>query len=953
MAGELRITPYTRQTGTPGVTVSDGNFRVPDQSAPFRALEQAGAAISETAMRESARRDELDLMKYEQALSEADTAILIGDGETPGALKTQGTQAQDVTKNTLGLLDEKAKSLLPELRTNQARAKAQQMAAVRRQDAEKRLTLHEFDQGRVADLQVTEASLTQYRNEAIANATDPMMVDAAIARSDGVIAAHGRRIGESPELTAQKIAANGSALLRDVISSQLTQDPSAALATYKTQANRLMGSDALDVERAMQPYVLDIQSNALGDSDWNGTAPTVAVGSASVYDAIALTESGGRQFDDAGRPIRGPVTSNGARAVGQFQIMPATGPEAARLAGEVWNESRLANDADYNARLGRAYLDAQIKRFNGHIPVVAAAYNMGPVAAEKWAAGVPYQTQSGKWWRPKAPMDLSAMPDETRKYIGKVTKRMGGRSSPNAVAMPSDQTELGIAEREVMAIESIEATETDMRLREGRINRVQQHALRARKLLQARQSAAEVNKAEFKNNYNNVVAKLSDGVDVPIVDRPTQEQLVAMYGAEGDRMYREMNTYSAAAPAVAQLKTATVTEAGAILSKFKPDPKSDNYAFESKFYQGLVGAFAEQQKARNADPAQFLLSNSKAVSEQYAGVVQGQAELMSAKTPEDQQIAAANMAKRGQAFTDVMMAEQDRLGVPYAQRKLLPTQAVAEITGQFDALVAEGKVADASTLIRYTVGKFGDGAAVAITQLGQNAGPVLRMTLEGIDPRTTETFIAANATGEKVLKDSMGNDAWNQMGKAVRTQLAALDATGTSEYPAYLDMTTKVAAMKVRSGMDPNQAAQQAAAETINGRYLFAGQPDKVTYRVPLATPQGNPIDAQSVVRGAEFTLDRLSPADIAVGEAIPPGVPVELYKQYRVERIQRTGQWRTLGDESGLELQYQDDAGRLIPVRNADGTTLRLPWSQLQTKVPREVSIANDAVRATLRGTR
>ena len=102
MAGELRITPYQRQAGTPSARVSDGNYRVPDQSAPFRALEQAGGAIMDTAMRESARRDELDLMQYEQALSQADTAILIGDGEAPGALKTQGVQAQDVTKKHAG-----------------------------------------------------------------------------------------------------------------------------------------------------------------------------------------------------------------------------------------------------------------------------------------------------------------------------------------------------------------------------------------------------------------------------------------------------------------------------------------------------------------------------------------------------------------------------------------------------------------------------------------------------------------------------------------------------------------------------------------------------------------------------------------------------------------------------------------------------------------------------------
>lgn len=160
-------------------------------------------------------------------------------------------------------------------------------------------------------------------------------------------------------------------------------------------------------------------------------------------------------------------------------------------------------------------------------------------------------------------MDLSAMPTETREYIGKVTKRMGG-SAPRGNMHPPSTSEL-VAEREVAAIRRAD-TIADPRLRADAINRVQFLAANDRKLIQERERAAEVNKAEFKNNYNNVIAKLGDGVDVPVVERPTQEQLVAMYGAEGDRMYREMNTYATAAPAISQLKTATVQEAGAILA---------------------------------------------------------------------------------------------------------------------------------------------------------------------------------------------------------------------------------------------------------------------------------------------------------------------------------------------------------------------------------------------------
>lgn len=946
----IPIREYTEQVRTPnGVVAGPGRISTADVSAPYEALAQAGGAIANVALREQARRDEMDLMRYERQLGDIDTKLMFGDGDQEvGALRTQGVQAQDITKNTIGEFDRQANGLMPQFRTERARQQAENMLAVRKQDAEKRLTAHEFDQRRVADDQMTTAALSGYHTEAITNAESPEMVDAAIARASGARAAYGRRLGEHPDFTAEAIRKQESNTIKDVLSTQLTRSPELALETFKRNAERLTGDDRIQVERAMQPYVLDVQSKAIGDSLYAGGQPQVAVGSASLYDAIALTESGGRQFNDAGQVIEGPTTSSGAKAVGKFQIMPATGPEAARLAGEEWSEERLRNDAAYNDRLGRAYLDAQVKRFKGNIPVVAAAYNMGPVAAEKWAAGVPYQTASGKTWTPKAPMDLSAMPTETRNYIAKVTERMGG--------MPGSEIHSGtgldaIATREVDAIRRADQI-SDPRLRDQAINRVQFLAANDRKLEQERLRQHELAKTEFVNNYQNVVAKLGAGVDVPVQERPTEEQLQVAYGpSEGSRKFQEMQTVSRIAPAVAQLNTATLAEAGPIISKFSPDPKSDNFAFEKKLHDGMLEHWKAIQTARNLDPAAFLLQNSKAVAGKYASVTDAQNAVLEAKTAEDRATAAQNLMARGQAYTSFMMAEQDRLGVPAQSRKLLPIESVKRITGQFDSMVAQGDIAGAANMIRTTVGSFGDGAAVAIDQLGKTAGPALRFTLEGVDPRTVETFIAANGQKEEDLKKSIGNDAWRDMSEEVRKQLAPLDSTGTSEYPVYMDAATKVAAMKVKAGMTPKQASQQAAAELINSRYMFAGRESGVVnYRVPLSTPQGNPIDAPSVIRGAGYTLDTLKPESITIGEATPAGVTADLYKKYRVERIKNTGQWRTLGDESGLELTYQDDSGRLVPVRGPDGAVIRKTWQELTTAMPARSQLGG-ATGSVMRG--
>lgn len=1038
----VRIGQYQTQIGTPNTRLSDpGRLRAPTDGGMGEALQDAAAQLNAVNQRRQLRKDELDLMDYERKLSELDTQIAIGDDESPGALRRLGVDAEDVAESTLKTFDERVRTLAPELRTDVARSKAQQMAVTRREDLAKRVTQHEFVQGRAADQQRTEAALTQYGTEALKNADDPMMVKASIARAMGVIQANGRRMGMPPEMIAQEQAIYTSKTLKDVVSSQITRNPVAALDTYKQSADLLVGDDRLQVERAIQPYILDVQGRALGKSFVMGGDATVATGSAAVYDAIAQVESGGRHFDDAGRVIRGPMTATGERAVGKFQIMPATGPEAAELAGLKWDAAAFEKDPDYNAALGRAYLDAQIQRFGGDMTVVAAAYNMGPEAAAKWSAGEPYRTASGKLWTPKGPRDPSAMPTETRNYVQKVSARLGGEVRPVGLKVPGNinlhdrpvvQNEdgsistvrtisiemdgdeyliptvsddgrilsndeavslfketgnhLGVFDSAKSATEYAEklhnnqAVEYVRPLTESGINALEVSArrradniadpkLRAsamnsvgfeidlmRKQLQEKERVNGARKAEFTDRFSNTVAKLGAGVNVPVSERPTEEQLIAVYGDyEGKIKYDVMQTYAQMAPDIATLSTATVQDANRVVAKYVPDPNSDNFPFENKIYTDVQNAWKEIQERRNADPASFLLKNSQVVSDRYSDLMASRDEVLAATDPAVQQAAFRVMQEKGQAFSDFMIEEQARLGVPPSKRALLPNQFVTQVNEDFIEKMGTGDVTGAVNTLRATVQAFGDGAARAIPQLGKDAGPVARMVLEGLDTRTVESYVAAAAQGDDVLKKSLGNDAWNELQDTVRQQLGPLDATGTTEWPAYFDITMKVAAHKAKLGMDPKQAAVQAAAETINSRYLFAGNNGETNYRVPLYDVEGRAIDAQGVVRSAERLLDTLQPSDISTDDAIPPGISADEYKSYRIRRIQQTARWLTAGDESGLELSFVDDNGRLAQVRDAAGNPLRRTWADF-LKVSGETALSDmntGAYRATIRGTR
>ncbi len=71
-------------------------------------------------------------------------------------------------------------------------------------------------------------------------------------------------------------------------------------------------------------------------------------------------------------------------AKGLLQIMPYTGRNLARLAGDPENEAPNLIDPETNIRLGSQYLARLKQKFKGSLPLAAAAYNAGPHRVEGW-----------------------------------------------------------------------------------------------------------------------------------------------------------------------------------------------------------------------------------------------------------------------------------------------------------------------------------------------------------------------------------------------------------------------------------------------------------------------------------------------------------------------------------------------------------------------------------------
>lgn len=183
-------------------------------------------------------------------------------------------------------------------------------------------------------------------------------------------------------------------------------------------SGQLVSKGARPVSEILKAYRGEKADKLMKEIEASKVKPTAELMS-DLIPAMIKVESGGKQ---------GAVSHAGATGV--MQIMEATGPEAAALAGVNWSKDRWKNDEAYNRKLGEAYIRHQLNRYNNDLPIALAAYNWGQGNVDSAirtvkAKGLPV-TFNNLMTHGKGVKGQS-MPKETRDYIPKVTKRMGGK----------------------------------------------------------------------------------------------------------------------------------------------------------------------------------------------------------------------------------------------------------------------------------------------------------------------------------------------------------------------------------------------------------------------------------------------------------------------------------------------------------------------------------------------
>ena len=138
------------------------------------------------------------------------------------------------------------------------------------------------------------------------------------------------------------------------------------------------------------------------------------------------TESGGRRYGKDGQLLTSP---KGAR--GEMQVMPGTQRDPGFGVTPARDDS-----PEELARVGRDYLRAMVKRYDGDPAKAWAAYNAGPGALDEALMRAKASPTSGAPW-------LTFMPNETQAYVTKNMKMLQeGFGAPAAPTLADVQAEV-------------------------------------------------------------------------------------------------------------------------------------------------------------------------------------------------------------------------------------------------------------------------------------------------------------------------------------------------------------------------------------------------------------------------------------------------------------------------------------------------------------------------------
>lgn len=818
------VPTYQRQSQSQAAPVNTQDLRIPKDNA-FTALADVGAKGLEVYQQE---RQKVDLADMQSKINEF-TAY--GDdlqnNTQNGLITLQGKNAIGQGEARAGQLSAKAMELRDSLPEYMRQAFEQQIQPLGRSYGNR------YRQYEIGQRQQFEAGQQQgLLSNLLIQANDPKQFHATSLSARQAIMDFGATHGQSPE----EIEANWQQWYQD-----------AANAAFSTAYTNMY-------QQTMGP---------------GGIIPvTDGANSDQLFSAMIRAESGGNQFDNNGSPL---MSSKGA--VGIAQVTEATGPEAAQLAGLSWDRDKWLNDPRYNATIGHAYFQSQMKRYGGDSVLAVAAYNAGHGQVDKWInqIGDPRKGEiSSAEFAAKIPFE------ETRNYVSKVVG--------SAPGIPVNASITGLMNTPYWQAMSPQNKSAAMAKVAG--------------LYDLQNSAARVG---LQNRMQDDVSRVELGLKVP---RPiTDQEWIAstpFSATPQERMqlqqsYQRYQQTLAMQPAYQTIVQGDVQQGMAAVNAMKPDVSDPDFAFKQQRYAQVASKFAQVQKAREDDPGAWLLQNSPVIKDVYNQFSQRQV--------------------TGEFFASRIQAEKERLGI--RSKDILPTEMVNSILHQIDNSNEQSVAA-----VQSVAQSYGSQAPAVIAQL-QGKGKSYLSVVTSIENANAATAIFQNrniSTDE--LKKAAGTQAssveseWSDQFSDFAVTLTQ-QRDGIKAYSDFNEQGKRLAYIYASRGMDGAAAAKMAFNQIAGDQYEFEG-----TWRLPKSLN----LNVRDITDGTNNYLEKLKPEDIdPQGFVGDTRLPAEVGRAMALSRIKNNAEWVTSEDEKGLYLT----ADRTY-INGADGNPIFVTFKEL-----------------------
>lgn len=875
----VRIPQYTEQVRTPGSVVSGAEGSVP------RAVNLDLSGFDQFRHQMQAKREEADLNNARAEIAAEEPRAQLAMASAFSDLQRTWTPgSRPMAEQMFDVID----TYRRDAETRITNPKARELFAERANEFKTHFGLQGFAFQQKAEL---DNRVTTYENG---------YADAANAAS------------LNPAEFPRMIATLNASVMAD------TQMPEAAKAEF---VRKQSAAAALSVAKAQADLNPELAASLTG-SLLGITEPTIPAGSPAAGDIrgeIIKRESGGRMYGADGNVLRGPAiqTKDGAtiHAYGPYQLLESTARDQAKAAGVPWDRDLFfrartgdpvqdAKVREYHDLLGQAYIQTQDALFGGNPVLIAAAHNMGPEATKGWAAGRPYQTQSGKWWYPSKPMDMTAMPEETRKYV----QGLGAVETPIAQTAGvrtdgEDATAYRLLDADqLLAVRGIAMSNLAERRRQE-------------------SEALKVQGELFKQRIDDieVAAKKGDPFEIP-----SDTELVTFLGpAQAALTKQRLANYQGMAAGLKQMPALSNDELSAIASA--PDPEGTEDRENRQFVRDSMAEEAGRiLAARQADPGQASLTSSNVVQDSYRAWGDAANAFYGAgaqATPE--QFDA--MARAQQTFVRTSFAQQRAWGI--TQPKL--PKGVTEKMAEGFRVQMERDPAQAAAYLSRLPDLLGSDEAVA--EVGNKIGALAWLAMDGVPGLTLAKLQTANATPIAKRMELLP-DGTNKadVERAVRQSFDPLLSTlayqnDTVTANRYREAGMALTIDRMSRGASLGEAAASAYAELFGDRNTVNG-----SYRIDTTR-----YNADTVTRGLDMAMANLAPESLLVQPE--PGFSLAESQARKARIVQQVGYWVNNGAGTGVYLMHPNG-----PVMGADGKPIQVLFDDAARAKPAPVQETN-----------